>query len=74
MELKQLITKYANDVIATSAFGLKVDSFKYPDNVFYAMGKRVSNFAGVRAIVRMTLFMIMPRILKVNNFINLENN
>lgn len=38
MEVKDLFTRFANDVIATSAFGIKCDSLEERDNEFYHMG------------------------------------
>jgi cytochrome P450 family 9 len=34
LEMKDFLSKFAIDVIATCAFGLEVDSFKNPDNYF----------------------------------------
>jgi cytochrome P450 family 9 len=34
LEMRDFISKFALDVIATCAFGLEVDSFKNPDNYF----------------------------------------
>ncbi|XP_026482127.1 cytochrome P450 9e2-like [Ctenocephalides felis] len=64
LEVKDLVTKYANDVIATSAFGIKVDSLKDPENIFYKMGKRVTNFSGVLVSLKFFAFMMMPRVMK----------
>ncbi|KAJ8728452.1 hypothetical protein PYW08_016837 [Mythimna loreyi] len=44
VECKDLTTRYANDVIASCAFGLKVDSHNDVENEFYAMGKVSSTF------------------------------
>lgn len=44
LELKDIFSRYANDVIASTAFGLKVDSLKEKNNEFYVMGKRMANF------------------------------
>ncbi|NP_001341723.1 cytochrome P450 CYP9A17v2 [Helicoverpa armigera] len=44
IECKDLTTRYANDVIASCAFGLKVDSHNETDNEFYTMGKLSSTF------------------------------
>ncbi|XP_022836828.1 cytochrome P450 9e2-like, partial [Spodoptera litura] len=41
---KDLTTRYANDVIASCAFGLKVDSHNDKNNNFYALGKETSSF------------------------------
>lgn len=40
LEMKDLFTRFANDVIATSAFGIECDSIKDRDNEFYLMGQR----------------------------------
>ncbi|KAJ8728454.1 hypothetical protein PYW08_016839 [Mythimna loreyi] len=44
IECKDLTTRYANDVIASCAFGLKVDS-QNEDNEFYLMGKATATFS-----------------------------
>lgn len=44
IEMKDIFTRLANDVIATTAFGIEVDSFKQQENLFYRMGKRLTNF------------------------------
>ncbi|KAH9628879.1 hypothetical protein HF086_001114, partial [Spodoptera exigua] len=44
IDCKDLTTRYANDVIASCAFGLKVDSHNDKDNSFYALGKETSSF------------------------------
>ncbi|PSN52373.1 Cytochrome P450 9e2 [Blattella germanica] len=37
LELKEFFTRYTNDVIATTAFGIGVDSLKQPKNEFFLM-------------------------------------
>ncbi|KYN13664.1 Cytochrome P450 9e2, partial [Trachymyrmex cornetzi] len=44
MNMKDTFSKYTNDVIATCAFGIKVDSMKDPTNKFYIYGKEATNF------------------------------
>ncbi|EFN75441.1 Cytochrome P450 9e2 [Harpegnathos saltator] len=39
VNVKEEMSKYTNDVVATCAFGINVDSFKYPNNEFYVMGR-----------------------------------
>ncbi|PSN49029.1 Cytochrome P450 9e2 [Blattella germanica] len=58
VELKDLFTRYANDVIATSAFGVGVDSFSKPSNEFYLMGKEATSFNGIRVLVWMANAML----------------
>ncbi|XP_044252692.1 cytochrome P450 9e2-like [Tribolium madens] len=36
VEVKEIFSKYANDVIASVAFGVEIDSLKEPNNEFYA--------------------------------------
>lgn len=50
VDIKDAFTRYANDVIATTAFGVKCDSLKHKTNEFYLMGKEATNFAGLKSI------------------------
>ncbi|XP_046753219.1 cytochrome P450 9e2-like [Diprion similis] len=50
IEMKDVFTRYTNDVIATSAFGITVDSLKDRNNEFYAMGEKATNFSGMKTI------------------------
>ncbi|XP_055699431.1 uncharacterized protein LOC129799506 [Phlebotomus papatasi] len=50
MEMKDLFTRFTNDVIATCAFGIKVDSFHEKNNQFYEFGKKASDFSGIRSL------------------------
>ncbi|XP_044728892.1 cytochrome P450 9e2-like [Chrysoperla carnea] len=45
VELKEIFTRLTNDVIATTAFGIKIDSLRDRNNDFYRMGGMVSNFS-----------------------------
>ncbi|CAD1473361.1 unnamed protein product [Heterotrigona itama] len=44
LELKDAFTKYTNDVIATCAFGIDVNSMKNPKNTFYVYGREATSF------------------------------
>ena len=64
VDCKDLTTRYTNDVIASCAFGLKVDSHSDEDNKFYAMGKKIADFK----LSRILLFILLgcvPYLLKV---------
>ncbi|XP_032682972.1 cytochrome P450 9e2-like [Odontomachus brunneus] len=50
MEMKDCFTRYTNDVIATCAFGISVDSMKNPDNDFYVYGKEATFFGPLRTV------------------------
>lgn len=59
-EVKDLFSKYTNDVIATAAFGIKVNSFENEKNEFYTTGKKLMNFNGVAMILKIMLLRIAP--------------
>nr|AVL92877.1 CYP450 [Locusta migratoria] len=60
LELKNFFTRLTNDIIATTAFGIKVDSLSDPDNQFYSMGRSLTN---IRPIVGMG-YMISPKLME----------
>ncbi|XP_023288981.1 cytochrome P450 9e2 [Orussus abietinus] len=50
VDMKMILTKYTNDVIATCAFGIDVDTMKNPENEFYHLGKKATSFEGTAAL------------------------
>ncbi|KAI2474117.1 cytochrome P450 9e2-like [Diabrotica virgifera virgifera] len=62
LELKDTFTRFTNDVIATTAFGIKVDSLENPENEFYLMGKEVTNFTSTSRMLKMLLAQVFPRV------------
>ncbi|PNF31078.1 Cytochrome P450 9e2 [Cryptotermes secundus] len=66
VEMKDLFTRYTNDVIATSAFGISCDSLNNPRNEFYETGRYVTNFSGIRAIIFLGYF-FSPKLMKLLN-------
>lgn len=64
VDCKDLTTRYANDVIASCAFGLKVNSHADVDNQFYARGKESSTF-GFRQMIMFFIMMNMPALSKL---------
>ncbi|KAL0110543.1 hypothetical protein PUN28_013857 [Cardiocondyla obscurior] len=64
---KDVFTRYTNDVIATCAFGVNVDSMRDPENKFYVYGKEVTVFSAAQ-FLRFYIFRTLPwlaRILKL---------
>ncbi|KAH8372471.1 hypothetical protein KR093_011702, partial [Drosophila rubida] len=47
LEMKDLCNRMSNDVIASTAFGLKVNSYKSPKNDFYELGKSIVFLRGL---------------------------
>jgi cytochrome P450 family 9 len=62
--MKDTFTRYTNDVIATSAFGIKVDSLTDENNEFYTMGKKLTVISGAQ-MTKMMLKLIFPFVFKV---------
>lgn len=56
VELKDALSRFTNDVIATTAFGIECDSLKNRSNEFYLMGKNIIGaLSGLRALLFFTL-------------------
>lgn len=64
MEMKNIFARYTNDVIATCAFGVSVDSMRNPNNEFYVYGKEAANF-GTLNTIKFYLIRSMPRVTKM---------
>ncbi|KAL1509592.1 hypothetical protein ABEB36_004303 [Hypothenemus hampei] len=60
IELKDSFSRYTNDVIASSAFGIKVNSLQNPKNDFYLTGKQLIQFS----LLRIMCFAILPMVAK----------
>lgn len=63
--MKDLTTRYTNDVIASCAFGLKVNSHMDEDNQFYAMGKTAADFK-FRQVLMFFLLSSFPKVAGVS--------
>ncbi|XP_023717578.1 cytochrome P450 9e2-like [Cryptotermes secundus] len=64
VEMKDFFTRYTNDVIATSAFGISCDSLSHPGNEFYLLGRDVTDFSGLRAM-KLFGYMFSPKLMKL---------
>lgn len=65
--MKDLTTRYANDVIASCAFGLKVNSHMEKNNQFYEMGKSTLSL-NIRQKLVVLVLLLCPKIAKVSTF------
>ncbi|KAK7863018.1 hypothetical protein R5R35_010766 [Gryllus longicercus] len=63
MDMKDFFTRFASDVIATSAFGIECDSMRQPDNEFYRMGRTLTNTKGVRTLIFLG-YMFLPKLME----------
>lgn len=62
--VKDLFSRYATDVIATAAFGIKVNSFVDEENDFFVYGRRMMNFATFKAALKLVLVRACPRLMR----------
>ncbi|XP_014488276.1 PREDICTED: cytochrome P450 9e2-like [Dinoponera quadriceps] len=71
IDTKEAFRRYTTDVIATSAFGISVNSMKDRDNEFFTKGVESTRFGSFTSLLKMILLRAVPRImkaLKVNFF------
>lgn len=64
-EMKDFFSRHTNDVIASCAFGLKVNSFADPNNEFLVSGKKLMNFLGATTMLKIFFLRVAPRFGKV---------
>ncbi|XP_031628377.1 cytochrome P450 9e2-like [Contarinia nasturtii] len=67
-EMKELFSRYTSDVIASCAFGLKVDSLKDRTNEFFTIGTNSLNFSSLKVGLRMLLIRTLPKLMRAINF------
>ncbi|XP_017777293.1 PREDICTED: uncharacterized protein LOC108563195 [Nicrophorus vespilloides] len=63
IDIRDVSSRFANDVIATCAFGVQCDSIKEKENAFYTTGKEASNYTTIR-LVKFMLFSAFPKLFK----------
>ncbi|KAF5287927.1 hypothetical protein FQA39_LY15631 [Lamprigera yunnana] len=51
LEVKDVFSRYTNDVIASVVFGLKCNSLEERTNEFYAMGRKLSTINGIKVLL-----------------------
>nr|CAI5847750.1 unnamed protein product [Callosobruchus analis] len=69
--MKDSFTRYCNDVIATCAFGIECDSLNQPNNSFYAMGRKTTDFSSFLMLIKFIGYSFVPwlfQLLKVPLF------
>ncbi|KAJ8928373.1 hypothetical protein NQ314_019104 [Rhamnusium bicolor] len=77
VEMKDIFTRFTNDVIATTAFGVKVDSLAEKNNEFYLMGKEatdLNSFSKNMKFLAIFFFPTVSKVLKLRLFSNEVTN
>nr|AZR39446.1 cytochrome P450 [Agasicles hygrophila] len=67
IDMKDVSSRYCNDIIASTAFGTAVDSFINPDNEFFLSGKKLTDFRSFFFKVRLLICMAFPSVSKAFN-------
>lgn len=65
LEMKDFFARYTTDVIATCAFGLKINSFEDENNEFYLNGKILFNFTGFKQAAKFIFTYMMPALARM---------
>ncbi|XP_062558865.1 probable cytochrome P450 9f2 [Armigeres subalbatus] len=76
VEMKELFSRFANDVIATTAFGIEVDSFRQPENEIFLLGKAVMQPNGFWNTLKGIGYILLPKLMvKMNvDFLSKEHD
>lgn len=69
-DMKDVFTRFANDAIASVAFGLKCDSLVDRENEFYMMGKALNAGFGLKVLGRLIMIFGFPTLAKVKGIIS----
>lgn len=67
IEMKDIFSRYTNDVIATCAFGIKVDSFSNPNNEFFINGRKMMDFTGLMRTFKLLIIFVVPKLSQLLN-------
>lgn len=63
VEVKDMLTRLGMDVIASCAFGMKIDSIKDRDNEFVRQGQQMMQFGRLSVIIKMIAMRIFPKLM-----------
>nr|QZM07471.1 cytochrome P450 monooxygenase CYP9EK1 [Lasioderma serricorne] len=64
VEMKDIVTKYTSDVIASVSFGVECNSVANPENEFYTMGTQLTN-PSRNIFPKIILFAVAPALAKM---------
>ncbi|CAH1155149.1 unnamed protein product [Phaedon cochleariae] len=64
IEMRDVTTRFCNDVSAKLSFGISIDSFAEPDNEFWRMCHRAVDTISMRKVLSFTVYLIAPKLVK----------
>lgn len=65
IEMRDFYSRYTNDVIASCAFGLKINSFNDRNNEFFETGKKLQDLASLKSFFKIFLLKSAPWLTKL---------
>ena len=63
-DFRELASKFTVDVIATTAYGIEVDSFKHPENEFFKITEQITNFGSPKLVMKLVGYLTVPSIMR----------
>jgi cytochrome P450 family 9 len=63
-EMKDLFQRFTNDVIASSAFGIEINSFEERENEFFKLGQNILSFNTVATGAKIIGYLLVPAVMK----------
>lgn len=64
LETEDIFTRFANDCIATCAFGFECNSLNEPNNEFYLLGKETTDLSSLPRTMGIFLYKIVPTLMR----------
>ncbi|KAG5671810.1 hypothetical protein PVAND_001985 [Polypedilum vanderplanki] len=64
-EFKEFASKFTIDIIASTAFGIEINSFKNPTNKFFKVAKEITNFASFKTGLKFAGYLAFPKLMKI---------
>lgn len=64
-DIRLLFGRFANDAIASCAFGLNIDSLQDKENEFYKIAHSLSDFNGLRKLIKFIVMLTLPRVAQI---------
>lgn len=68
VEMRDVLTRYANDIIASVAFGVEVDSLQNKNNEFFLMCQEATDFTGFWKFLKIIGFGLVPKLYEVTSW------
>ncbi|XP_044272375.1 cytochrome P450 9e2-like [Tribolium madens] len=64
LDIKNSFTRYTNDVMASTMFGIQCDSLEEPKNEFYSLAQKSQDFSGFWKNVKLLGYFLFPEFCK----------